>query len=91
MINCFKNLKCLSPSRSCDLHVILEPNTKPVVVGPYCYLHMQKDKIERQCIEMLKQGIICSGQSPFSSPVLLVSKVDVPWRICVDYLLGTKC
>lgn len=54
--------------------IVLTHGANPVVVRPYRYPHAQKDEIERQCAEMLKQGIIQQSTSPFSYPVLFVSK-----------------
>lgn len=52
---------------------------------PYHYAHTQKDELERQCADMLRQGIIRLSQSVFSSPALLVHKPDGSWWLCIDY------
>jgi len=41
--------------------------------------------LERQCDEMLRQGVIRPSSSAFSSPALLIRKPDGTWRFCVDY------
>jgi hypothetical protein len=38
------------------IHLLLE--TAPVAVRPYRYPRLVKDELERQCQEMLQQGII---------------------------------
>lgn len=81
----FHELVGIPLKRDCDHVIVLETGTKPVVVQPYRYPHNQKDEIERQFSEILKQGIIRPSQSPFSSPVLLVPKSDGSWRMCIDY------
>jgi hypothetical protein len=56
-----------------------------VNLRPYCFNPAQNDEIEQQIAEMLKQRVIVPSHSPFSSPVLLVSKKDGTWRFCMDY------
>jgi hypothetical protein len=73
------------PPRRLNHRIHLLPGTAPVVVRPYRYLQLVKDELERQCHEMLKQGIIRPSSSAFSSPVLLVKKHDGTWCFCVDY------
>jgi hypothetical protein len=63
----------------------LLPDTAPVAIRPYHYPQLVKDELERQCADMLKQGIIRPSSSAFSSPILLVKKHDGSWRFCVDY------
>ena len=75
----------LPPARPCDHRIHLRAATEPIAVRPYRYPQMQKDELERQCDDMLKQGIIRPSMSPFSAPVLLVRKHDGSWRFCVDY------
>jgi hypothetical protein len=44
-----------------------------------------KDEVERQCTDILAQGMIRPSSSPFSAPVLLVKKAHSTWQFCVDY------
>jgi len=81
----FQEPKALPPQRSFDHHIQLLPGAPPVNVRPYKYSPAQKDEIEKQLAEMLRNGIIKPSQSPYASPVLLVKKKDGTWRFCVDY------
>jgi hypothetical protein len=47
-----------------------------MAVRSYRYPTTHKDELERQCATMLTQGIIPRTFMAFSSPVLLVKKVD---------------
>lgn len=75
----------LPPKRTCDHHIPLVPNAKPISLRPYRYKPALKDEIEQQVSEMLKSGVIQHSHSPFSSPALLVKKKDGTWRLCIDY------
>jgi hypothetical protein len=81
----FQDPQGLPPSHRQDHHIRLLAGTEPVVVRPYRYPQLLKDEIERQCDQMLAQGIIRECTSAFSSPVLLVKKADKTWRFCIDY------
>lgn len=63
----------------------MKEGTPPVSVRPYRYAYFQKDEIEKIIKKLLGSRVIRPSQSPFSSPVLLVRKVDGSWRMCVDY------
>lgn len=81
----FANPSGMAPSRECDHHIHLKPNTEPVVVRPYRYPQLQKDELESQCASMLDQGIIKPSTSPFQHLSSLSKKQDNSWRFCVDY------
>lgn len=72
----FVEPKGLSPNRSHDHFIHLRPESKVVYVRPYRYHYFQKQEIEKIVKELLHNGVICRSQSPYSSPVLLVRKVD---------------
>jgi len=76
----------LPPKRGVfDHRIPLKGDAKPVNIRPYRYPLKQKDIIEKLVQEMLDNGIIQPSCSPFASPVVLVSKKDGSWRLCVDY------
>jgi hypothetical protein len=81
----FKDPEGLPPIRSYDHKISLQEGAKPTCVRPYRYPYHQKEKIEKLVREMLSSVVIRPSQSPYSSPVLLVRKVDGSWRMCVDY------
>jgi hypothetical protein len=74
------------PSQRQRCHQIrLLPGTSPVAVRLYRYVQHQKQELECQCLEMLRQGVIRPSSSAFAAPVLLVKKGEGSWRFCVDY------
>jgi hypothetical protein len=81
----FEEPQGLPPRREFDHSITLLPGSRPVNLRPYRYNPEQKDEIEKQIAEMLRQGIIRFSTSPFASPVLLVQKKDGTWRFCIDF------
>lgn len=54
----------LPPAREFDHAIPLIPGAQPVNLRPYRYNPAQKDEIEKQVAEMLKQGVIQPSSSP---------------------------
>ena len=81
----FKVPQGLPPSQGHEHSIPLKEGTQAVCGRPYKYPYFQKNEIEKIVKELLEVGSIRPSQSPFSSPVLLVRKVDGSWRMCIDY------
>lgn len=57
----------------------------PVHKPPYRTSQKQKELIEEQVQEMLRNNIIERSQSPYASPVVIVEKADGKPRFCIDF------
>jgi hypothetical protein len=66
-------------------HTIDTGNHPPTHQMPYRAGRKEKETINKQIEEMLKNNIIRPSRSPWASPVVLVSKKDGSIRFCVDY------
>ena len=75
----------LPPCRGFEHHILLKDDTESVCQKPYRYPHFQKKEIEKIVDELLEVGFIRHSQSPFSSLMLLVRKIDGSWCMCIDY------
>ena len=60
-------------------------NESPIAVKPYRVPFNKRKVIDEQVDKMLEAGIIQPCQSPWQSPVVLISKKDGTKRFCVDY------
>ncbi|KGK34724.1 hypothetical protein JL09_g6127, partial [Pichia kudriavzevii] len=66
--------------------ILIEP-TKSTYRRQYKLSYSEKQELNKQVDELLKQGFIKPSSSPFNSPVLFVKKKDGSMRMCVDYRL----
>jgi hypothetical protein len=68
----------------------LEPGTVPINTCPYRLPESQRKGIDRQVTNLLEEGIIIESNSPWNSPILVVSKRVGPdgvkkWRLVADF------
>lgn len=47
-------------------------------------------EIKKQVQKFLDIGVICLSTSPCNSTIVLVTKKDGTWRMCVDYQASNK-
>lgn len=73
------------PGTDVMLHRIDTGNSPPIRKRAYRHAPADKIEIAKQVEEMAKAGIIEESDTPWSSPVLLVSKKDGSKRFCVDF------
>ena len=66
-------------------HEIRTGEAKPVSVGPVLRPGVEREAVEAQMKEWLKQGVIRASQSPWASRVVTVKKPDGSVRCCIDY------
>jgi hypothetical protein len=63
----------------------VEPGTRPIKQPPRRLGPQREAEVDRQVKELLQQGRIEPHDGAWSSPVVLVTKKDGGWRMCVDY------
>ncbi|MCP3667794.1 MAG: hypothetical protein GY696_35780, partial [Gammaproteobacteria bacterium] len=66
-------------------HVIPTGDAQPIKQKPRRIPETQRRLVDDMVSKMLQQGVISKSCSPWSSPVVLVTKKDKSWRFCVDY------
>lgn len=88
-VNRFKKLfqkKLNNPGQANSVkHFIDTGNFQPINSVPYRCGEKEKEALNTQLNEMLKQGAVVPSKSPWSFPVVLVKKKDGSLRFCVDY------
>lgn len=73
------------PGTDVLMHKIDTGSHPPIKKRSYRHAPADREEIARQVNEMYKANIIERSDSPWSSPVLLVSKKDGTRRFCIDY------
>ena len=63
----------------------LMPGSKIIKTAPYRCNPKVREEISKQIQEMLDQGIIRPSESPYASPVVMVTKQDGSLRFCVHF------
>lgn len=66
-------------------HTIDTGDNAPIRLRPYRTTPANKEEIDKQINEMLKNDVISPSTSPWASPVVLVKKSDGNMRFCIDY------
>jgi transposase InsO family protein len=66
-------------------HTIDTGDHPPIRQIPYKTSYKEKEIIAKEINKMLDNGIIQESHSPWSSPVVLVTKKDGSVRFCIDY------
>jgi hypothetical protein len=80
----------LSSTRAAQHSINVEPGTNPINTRPYRLPEAQKEEVNKQIQKLLQEGIIEESDSPWNSPILLVTtKLDASgqqkYRLVVDY------
>jgi hypothetical protein len=85
LLNAFKDIfetpSGLPPPRDVDHQIPLKEGAKPPNIRPYRMSHSQKNIVEQIIKDMLQRREIRISKSPYSSPILLVTKKDRSWRL----------
>ena len=65
--------------------IVTIPSAVPVKAKQYRMSPQQEDEVNRQCDEMVQNGVARKSNSPWVSNVILVKKKDGSTRFVVDY------
>ena len=84
-LNVFAKSKTDFGQTSIIKHKINTGNAVPIKQPPRRFPISKKEAAEKELQRMLECGVIEPSKSPWSSPVVLVTKKDGSLRFCVDY------
>ena len=66
-------------------HCIGTGDHPPIKLRPRRLPITQKDVVQKELDKMEAQGLIESSDSPWASPLVIITKKDGSVRVCVDY------
>lgn len=78
------NIKELGKVTNHEMEIKLS-SSQPIQYRPYRTSHSDRQIIREMVSELLENNIIRDSNSPYASPVLLVSKKNGEKRLCIDY------
>ena len=81
---CLLDGTCLGLTDAAECDIPTDTAT-PIHARPYSYSAKERVIIQTEIAKYLQAGIIKESTSPWSSPVVLVTKKDGTIRFCVDY------
>ena len=68
-----------------EQEIQLLPNSPLSDIGLYRQSITEVNEVKKQLQQLLEQGVIRQSTSPCGSPIIIVSKKDGTWRMCIDY------
>lgn len=82
---CFaQNLSELGSTNIAEMNIELEDNT-PVSYRPYRLSYMEREVVREMVKELIDNDIAEESNSPYASPIILVTKKTGGYRLCVDF------
>ena len=81
----FASKECPLGKSTCAVHTIDTGRAYPIAQRLRPTSPLDRETIRKQVQEMIAYGAIRPSQSPWASPVVLVSKKDGDTRFCIDY------
>ena len=81
----FQEPKGLRPKREIQHEIHLLQDAPLPNIGMYRSSIVENAEIKKQVQELIERGVIQPSSSMCGSPIVLVPKKDVTWRMCIDY------
>ena len=81
----FQEPKGLPPKREIQHEIQLQQDVPLPNIDIYSLSILQNGEIKKKVQELVEKGVIHPSTSPCGSPIVLVPKKYVTWRMCIDY------